>query len=706
LLLIFLILPIFAQRQLSPALQAFVTKDYPTYLAAAPGELAGIEARPQVAFEAMLPAAIALEKTAGWEGESGKQLTPLFAASPDTARWWEACKLLVQGDANGLPRLFGGLAPSPYALTAGARLAREHGYALAADCLTAVSPDMPGLRVKAWLSIPREQRAAVDAVMEKQVAPINLRMLAEAALNFYIEPPNDLGPISPEELLAFAKKYANGLDVVSFQTAERLVQVQKIDAGLAMAGEVAALAPGDLETQRYTARLYWGNQRFNDTARLFWQATENVPAPNSRGARLCYLDFLNWMGRAKKSVEKTPDLPALLNSPDLLIAADARYAAGKLPEATAEYRAAVVNDDLPLDCRLEAWSGLLETDAAAALPIGSRLLDEIIRGDATRRSALARWFAWEAARTLQRDDLLPIGYVRIYSHNFTVAPHAELAEWAPALAVWYEKIVEVDPAALLRYDSQRGGTLRLPIAAANMLAGRPEQAANIMLHKEQYQLTPPPDGWKYFDGSPMSKPFEPHDEVTPREGEFARQWEPLFTVFRQSFLVADQVAPFAAFLARGTAAELQEPDRNENQVNTRVQLLQLCLKMHAAGQDPPASSDNAPRPERKPDLDAFAVLEQAMEDALALDAVAEQSPLLWQTGFLPALLTVRDPKLVDGYFNLLTLSFDRYLAVTEKTDAITSTTAILAKAMEDYQYPPRPDLKPYAQRLREKYPKK
>jgi len=285
-------LPSLAQRQLSLALQAFTAKDYPAYMAAAPGELAGVMERPHAAFEAMLPATIALEKTAGWDGETEKQIAALFAASPDAMRWWEVCKLLVQGDTNGLDKLFDGPPPSPYALTAGARLAREHGFALVADCLTAVSPDMPGLRVKAWLSIPQDKRAAVDTVMEQQVAPINLRMLAEAALNFYIDPPKDLGPIPPEELLAFAKKYANGLDVVSFKTAERLVQTRKIDAGLAMAGEVAALAPADLETQRYTARLFWGNQRFDDTARLFWQATENVPAPNTRGARLCYLSSL------------------------------------------------------------------------------------------------------------------------------------------------------------------------------------------------------------------------------------------------------------------------------------------------------------------------------------------------------------------------------------------------------------------------------
>jgi len=147
--------PSLAQRQLSPAQQAFVTKDYTTYLAAAAGELGGVMERPQAAFEAMLPATIALEKTAEWEGETGKQLTALFAAAPDAARWWAGCKLLIQGDANGLPKLFDGPAPSPYSLTAGARLAREHGFPLVADCLTAVSPDMPGLRVKAWLSVPR-----------------------------------------------------------------------------------------------------------------------------------------------------------------------------------------------------------------------------------------------------------------------------------------------------------------------------------------------------------------------------------------------------------------------------------------------------------------------------------------------------------------------------------------------------------------------
>ena len=95
LLLYSIALPSLGQKQLSLAKQAFLAKDYAAYLPTAPGELAGMAARPQEAFESILPAAIALEKTAGWEGETGKQIAALFAASPDAARWFMACKLLV-----------------------------------------------------------------------------------------------------------------------------------------------------------------------------------------------------------------------------------------------------------------------------------------------------------------------------------------------------------------------------------------------------------------------------------------------------------------------------------------------------------------------------------------------------------------------------------------------------------------------------------
>jgi hypothetical protein len=104
-------------------------------------------------------------------------------------------------------------------------------------------------------------------------------------------------------------------------------------------------------------------------------------------------------------------------------------------------------------------------------------------------------------------------------------------------------------------------------------------------------------------------------------------------------------------------------------------------------------------------MTAFAVLDTATRSVLAQDAMVKGSAPLWQEGLLPALLIVRDPKLVDGYFNLLTAAYDRYIAVTGNAKLVATSAGILAKAMEEYKYPPRPDLQPYAQRLRERYPK-
>jgi hypothetical protein len=49
----------------------------------------------------------------------------------------------------------------------------------------------------------------------------------------------------------------------------------------------------------------------------------------------------------------------------------------------------------------------------------------------------------------------------------------------------------------------------------------------------------------------------------------------------------------------------------------------------------------------------------------------------------------------------LTLSLDRYQTVTGKPAPGAAAATAIAQAMEDYEYPPRPDLKPYAEKLRE-----
>lgn len=706
-LLVIALLPALAQQQLSPAMQTFAGKDYAGYLTGAAAELAGVEERPLAAFSAILVTAVALEKTQGWGGASGKQVAGLLAKSPDAARYLGAVKLLLQGNTDGLTKLFDGAAPSPDALGRGARILREHGFPLAADCLLAVSPDMPGKRVQAWLSVPKDKRAPVAKVMEALLDIVNMRQLGEMALAMYIKPPPDL-TVDRAELLAFARQYGSPQQVVSLDTIERLIQYGHRDDGLQIAGELAAAKANDPEVQTRVARIFWSNGRLEEAGAMMRASVGKVPSPEARDMRLAYLGFLDWLGRANRTIPNQDTIPALANSPDHLLAGDASYALQQLPQAAKHFLAVAADDKAPLEKRLDAWSGLLDTDPASAMPIGSQLLDRVLAlQDPAQRLRLAVWMGWELSRPLQHEVTLPAGSFYAGPQRPPTHPLRDAGNWQPIMAAMLEKIVALEPGICLRADPRRNNcSLRMPLAIAYILAHEDEKAAELLLRRVTYQIPPPPGGWKHYDGTLMPDANEPREEITPREGESTPMLDGLFTGLRRCPAAVDDVAPLAAYLARGTAAELKSGKLNDGQIKFRLQTLQLCISTHAFGQDPPVEQDNAPRPERPADMNAFAVLDAAVRDALAQDAVVKGSLPLWQDAFLPAILTVRDPKLVDGYFNLLTLAFDRYAAVTGKASLVATSANILAKGMDDYKYPPRPDLKPYAQRLREKYPKK
>ncbi len=705
-LLLVLVLPhmwAFAQGTTSPAMTAFAAKDYPAYLAGMQTELAPAAQKPASEFVRLTATTIALEKTAGWDGAAGTQVRDLLATSPDATRFLQGVRALLRDDTGGLTTLYTGTQPSVYVLMGAAKTCQDHGYPLAAHCLTAVSPDMPGKRVRAWLSVPRAKRPAVDAVMVKLVDPVNMRMLAEQAMRFYTNPPADL-TVDKAELLAFAKQYANGLDVNSPLNAQKLAQQGRVDDALALAQADAAAHPDDLARQRRTAKLAWDTGRYAEAMQQYCTLITTAPSPDAREARLDYLRFLQWVADARKSVPNIDTVADLTTYPDPLIAGDACLAAGQ-PATAAQRFAAVLNRPVqPLGKRLDAWSGLLDTDPATALHIAPGLLREIQTGDPTTRVKWATWMGWELGRALRAEINTPVAEFLPISLHPKGRPLHDAPNWPAATARLLEQVVAVNPGLCLRADSARlGASLRTPLALAYLQAGQPELAADILLRRVEYQIPPPPGGWRQFDGTPIPEGADqPRTLVTPREGETAKTLEPLILAVRQYPPVETQLAAFSAGLVRGVAKELADPALQEGQIAMRLQVLQQCLRLHAAGQDPfPYDRPTTP----PPNLAAYAVVEQAVRSALAPDAVAQQAPrYLWENGLCIVLLVDRDPTLIDGYFGLLTLSLDRYIAVTGKADNAAVSADLMANTLETSRYPSRPDLKPYAQRLRERYP--
>ncbi|MHB9025311.1 MAG: hypothetical protein ACYC7E_14265 [Armatimonadota bacterium] len=344
------------------AAEAFKVKEYAAYLNTLPNELQTAVQNPQAAIEKIVMVAIALEKTRGWKSDAGEQARTFLADSPDALRYLDAIRLLLGEDTTGLGKLYESKKFEPYpSLSRSPQILREHGYELAANCLCVITGE-PGRRAVAWLSIPAAKRAPVDAFMEKRypVGNPNRRQLAECSLNLYIETPKEV-TIAPKEFLALAKRLGQGVDIVSFNTAERLTRAGKYADGVEIVKALVAHKPTDAAAQCRAAMfcIVWGFPA--DGLLIYQTALQTVPSPHVREVRLAYLGYLSRLKKMNKTLVGAVDPVKLETGDDLMLAADALLLAEKYEEAEMKFREVCQNPQHPPLLRLEAWSALLES---------------------------------------------------------------------------------------------------------------------------------------------------------------------------------------------------------------------------------------------------------------------------------------------------------------------------------------------------------
>ncbi len=704
LLLTLLFTPAFAQQAASPAMMAFAAKDYATYLANVQTELAPSAQKPAGEFAMIAVAAIALDKTANWDGASGKQVRELLAASPAALRYLDATRQLLGGDLNGLSRLFEGGAPDPRALSAARKLLAEHGYDLAGNAVSVVAGvEMPGKRVIAWAAIPKDKRGPLDALMDKRLDPANRRMLAELSFNLYLKTPKEV-MVPPAELFALAlqlEKGTNGVPFASIGNAERLAQNGKQADGIAMVNGLATANPTDAETQGRAALFLWSNQLLPEAAALYAKAITTVPAPATRSIRLQYLGFLDWLPQAKKTVPGIDDRQQLTGASDLLLAGDACLVGKQFADATVKYQAELTKKGATLERRLDAWNGLLDSDPATALAAAPALLREIGDRDAETRTRLARWYGNQLWRALMRDLPMEPPVMAFGAPPPPYRPLKEVANWQRTVASLLEGTVALDPVGCLRArSSDPNVSLRLPLATAYTVARQPDKAAEILSRRITYQIPPPPGGWTHYDGTPEQFPDKPHEGVTPGEGETQEQTEAIFYLMVLYPDTRDDMAQLAGLMARHVGAELKAGTLDDGELNNRFAFLTKLCMWEASGQDPMPLYDRAPRPPRAPNLPAYALFDAALREVLALDAYTKKSSVLLREGLAVAMTIVRDPKLLEGYFSLMTLELDRLRAANVIADLPSAVRVNIIGVLASAK---RADLQPYIQQLQEKY---
>ena len=107
---------------------------------------------------------------------------------------------------------------------------------------------------------------------------------------------------------------------------------------------------------------------FTATAWQYQASLRTVPEPYARELRLDYLEYLQLMLTSTDGEQAKKDFEAARDGQAALLRADALLVEKEYQQATALYRTQLQQAGATLPARLDAWSGLLDSDPATALP--------------------------------------------------------------------------------------------------------------------------------------------------------------------------------------------------------------------------------------------------------------------------------------------------------------------------------------------------
>ena len=547
-LTILLVLSAQIVAQVQPAIDSFNKKDYTNYLTYLDKEFS-VTPLSKLSYETIARSAVAIEKTNGWEAMSGKQARELLKESADALRYLEATRLLLKEEPAGLDKLIQGALPAPTALMRVSNMLREHSYDFAGNAIGVLAPDLPGKRVLYLASIPKKLRPAIGTTMLAYVKdPPNRLMIARAALEMFLRPPEGI-TVDPKEFYAIALIIGQGTSIISFETAQQLLQGGKEAEAVEMVSQLTVAQPADVLLQLRAARFLrsMGNQVATTT--LFQQALVTVPEPQRRDVRLDYLEYLQWL-------KKDDEIAKLQTGKDSLLAGDAALVAARYDDAARQYANIVTSAVTPVEQRLAAWAGMLDADPGQALTLGKTLLPEMAKVDPQLRPSLVAWSGrqlWVAVSRVV--PAKPGSFVIGRRQQFR--PLAEVKEWEKMAAALATQLLEIDTEACLRPDPRfTPDSFRYPAVMLYAFAAEPNKAIEILSRTIDFQIPPPPGGWRIFDGTPTPDTDKPRKGSTPTPAETKKLTMQVLDDLSRCPAAAERVPPLSALIANELAAQL------------------------------------------------------------------------------------------------------------------------------------------------------
>ena len=725
----------------SPATTAFTAKDYAKYLTFVEQELPGTQ------FAAYQRVGISLAKTDGWDAETSKVAREKLKTSKDGLRQLEGAYLLARGELRGLKMLFlDGPAPgSPSEFTNVARLYREHGCEIAAsacDVIYSTTASGNGMvlasddkkaesGVRAWANIPAEQLAPLTQVVEGRFAnnPVRLDDMWSKvdALARLATPGTEVDGLARVKGELCLLRHVRAIDKAREWNSEASVLS---DGAISLAAASARRDSSNpwmitravfslLETVKECDRTITFNLKngtppeheffisYNKRKALAYatalslcqDAVKNMPEPGVRDARILYLTYLRTI--AGKDVPRAVDAATLQENADLLLSADALLVGGKLPEAATKYTSVVNDAAQPLATRMDAWAGLLESDPATAFASGTALVTEISKLDADTRKPLVQWFAWHLWQIVGSDVALPkdeynkpyaAPYRLPFPSTFTGVKVSTVKDGYTQMATLVDQCLAIDSLALLKQDPSREWMdLRLGLSMLYLLASQPEKSGKLALQRIDETLPAPPWGWRMSDnGMPETNSDKPKLFSYPDDRETLALIPDLIIAVNGSIIDARQGCDYYGYLAPGIYGRYMKTfdggDRNYFDPIASVITAAITL----------LERDKPPVGPETTDLD---VLFKSLGDFVNLPDISWHADRFAYLALVPIIRTAKTEAVQKKLFELIELSVGCY-AKEEGSFKAGNAVDSMAKRMEAK----RDNLKPYAQRLREKYP--
>lgn len=678
-----------AQRQAPlPVLQ---NKDYAAYLQQCSTVFPVIVQSPAKGIGYIAALAIALEKTGGWKSPTGEMVRKGVEAAPDALRYLEGMQALLHGDMKGITMFYDGVAPDSRALMQVCAVLREHEFTLAADALSVFTPDLPGKRILYLASIPKDKRAAVETTFLAQVTdPPNRMMLARTAIDMFLRPPAGI-TVDPKEFYTLALKIGKGTSIVSFDTAQQLLQGGKSPEAVQMVTQLAIDQPADELLQLRAARFLrtMGDQAAATT--VYQQALITVPEPQRRDVRLDYLEYLQWQ-------KKEDEITKLQTGKDALLAGDAALVAARYEDAAKQYATTLTSATAPLEKRLAAWIGMLDADPEQALKLGKDLLQELTKSDPKMRSSLVAWTARQLWSAMSR-EIPPKPGTFVIGWRTHFRPVHDVKDWEIQAAALATQLLDIDPEACLRPDPRfTPDSFRYPAAMLYALSGDPKNATAILGRTLEYHIPPPTGGWRIFDGTPTPDTDKPRTGTTPTLAESKKLTMLLVEDLSRCPNANERVPALSAVIAENLVDQLATSTKDD-EIRAHLQALAAILKFTVVALDPlprPLRTDLPPPPTRQVDMTRFAPLDALVRKALANDAVAKSGMLLVNEGLRDALLTASNPELLTTLTDLASYTIQRYADACHQPRFAVDGRKLLANYLSAR---PVYDMKPYIARL-------